>query len=168
MFENRFYTTKEMYKEYVNKVLYRKIYIVGIILILIALLAIIMAIGNNYSWLIFQEGIGAFVILCCIILIPKLTLRQLLQLDRTLHNGAHPECHVIFSDKITMEEGEQKITVDYENVQKIYRLKSCSVLMIGKQNGVIYEENSFTVGDAEDFEKFILKKCRNVKNIEER
>lgn len=168
MFENRFYTTKEMYKEYVNKVLCRTIYIWCIVLILIALLAIIAAISNNHKDIVFQESIGVFIVLCCIIFIPRITLRQLLQLDKTLHNGTHPECHVTFFDKITMVEGEQKITVEYENVRKIYRLKSCSVLMIGKQNGVLYVEDCFTVGNAEDFEKFILEKCTQVKKIESR
>lgn len=158
-----------MYREYVNKVLCRVIYIAGGILTLIAIIGIIMAMGDDkYQWLLVQEGIGLVFVLICMILIPRITLRQFLRLDQTLHNGEHPECHVTFSDKITIEEGEQRITVDYENVQKIYRLKRCSVLMIGKQNGIIYEENSFTVGNAEDFEKFILRKCRQVKYIERR
>lgn len=50
----------------------------------------------------------------------------------------------------------------------IYRLKTCSILMFTKQNGILYLEEHFTVGNSTDFNGFILEKCVNVSRIEQR
>lgn len=47
VFENRFHTTREMYKEYVGKVLCRRIYVLGSIFSIIAALAFILSISTG-------------------------------------------------------------------------------------------------------------------------
>lgn len=167
VFENRFYTTREMYKEYVRKVLCRRIYIFGTIFSVIAALTLISSIHESQT-LAAVEGVCLFTLLSVIIITPGKVLKQLLETDRQLHNGENPECVVTFGENISMTEGKQTLTIEYAQIVNIYRMKTCSVLMFTKQNGIIYLEDRFTVGNNTDFNDFLLAKCVNVKRIEQR
>ena len=167
LFENRFYTNKEIYKEFVNKVLCRKIYIIGLIIFVLALIMCIISIKEN-TVVATMEGVAAFIALFVVILSPKMTLSKYLELDSKLHNGEHPETIVTFWDKITLKEGKQIISIDYFQITNYYRLETCSVLMFSSQNGIIFVEDKFTKGKKEDFEKFIFEKCDKVNKIEQR
>ena len=166
-FENRYYTNKEIYKEFVNKILCRKMFIIGITIFVVALIMCIISIKDN-TVVTTMEGVAAFIALFSVILAPNLTLSKYLELDGKLHNGEHPETIVIFDDKITLKEGKQVISIDYSQITNYYRLKSCSVLMFSSQNGIIFVEDKFTKGKKEEFEKFILEKCDKISKIENR
>lgn len=167
VFENRFHTTREMYKEYVGKVLCRRIYVLGSIFSVIAALAFILSIRGNQT-MAAVEGVCLFILLAVMIITPGKVLKQLLETDKQLHNGEHPECVVTFGDHISLTEGKQTLAIEYAQIINIYRLKTCSVLMFTKQNGILYLEDHFTVGNSTDFNGFILEKCVNVSRIEQR
>ncbi len=95
-------------------------------------------------------------------------LKQLMDVNKRLHNGESAESIISFGDDIKINEGKQSLTVEYSQITNIYRMKTCSILMFTKQNGVIYLEDKFTKGNAKDFEGFILEKCSQVERIEQR
>ena len=130
----------------------------------------IIAFRSNNSSTLLLNIITFFICLLIVIFTPKLALKNLLNFDRKLHNEAnvHPETIVTFDDKIKLTEGEQVTTIDYSQVNMYIRLKSFSVLMFTKQNGIMFREDKFTIGNKEDFEKFIFEKCHNVKSVIER
>ncbi len=166
-FENRFYATEQMNREYVYKVIFRKTFILGTIMLILAGLTFVFAIKVNQP-LAIAEGVCFLILLITMTIAPILTVKQLSDFDKKFHNGTTPQCVVEFGENIKMTEGTQSISVEYTQINRIYRLKSCNIMMFTKQNGIIYDRDGFTAGNNEDFEKFILEKCTNVKRIEKR
>lgn len=167
MFENRYYTTQEIYKEYVRKVLCRRIFRLGGIFFVIGAVAMILSL-QEYTVNAAMVGTALFVIVFTMLLGPKLMLKQLMDVKKRLHNGESPETIISFGDDIKINEGKQSLSIEYSQITNIYRMKTCSVLMFTKQNGVIYLEDKFTKGNAKEFEEFILEKCSQVERIEQR
>ena len=161
-FESRYYTTEEMYKEYIYKVLCKHITILGIIVAAFAFLLSVIFINDNK--LIVGLMLGAGIIsLITAIMTPPVTLKRLLEMDKKLHSGVKYEVVVTFDDKITLTEGSQTISIDYSQIIKYHKLKPCSILMFSNQNGIMFVEDKFTVGNKEDFDKFIHEKCENLR-----
>jgi hypothetical protein len=167
MFENRYYTTQEIYKEYVRKVLCRRILRLGSIFLVIGAVAMVLSLQENTVNAAIV-GTALFVILFTMLLGPKLMLKQLMDVSKLLHNGESAESIISFDEDIKINEGKQSLTIEYSQITNIYRMKTCSVLMFTKQNGIIYLEEKFTKGNAKDFEGFILEKCSQVERIEQR
>ena len=94
-------------------------------------------------------------------------LKQLLDYDKRVQGGEHPECVVTFGETIRMEEGNVSVEIQYDQIITWYHLQTCSVLMFTKQNGIMYKEDGF-VGDSSGFEKFIREKCVNLKKTASR
>ena len=164
IFESRYKVTKDIYKEYVYKVLCRDLILNGILIVLLSIFLCANLWGSNVSITLFL--VTFFVSIFCIIFVPIVSLKSLMKLDKKLTGDKeHPETIVTFSDKITLIEGEQKITIEYSQIEKYYRLKSFSILMFSKQNGIMFDENNFTKGNKEDFESFIIQKCNKVKKV---
>lgn len=164
LFECRFYATKEMYKEYIKKVVYRKMNITCIVLSILAVLTILFSIRNN-PVLAAVEGTCLVIILAVAIISPRVLLKRLMEMDRILQNGSAPECVVEFGDNIRMTQGGQSVAIEYDQVFRIYQMKTCSILMFTKQNGIMYVEDKFTRGNSRDFDRFILEKCPRAKRI---
>ncbi|MCB6416391.1 hypothetical protein LI221_15235 [Faecalimonas umbilicata] len=167
IFENRFKTTEEMYKEYVYKVLCRGILVQGVIFSVIAGLTIPMVMGQS-GILAAVEGVCLLILICVMVFVPRQTLKQLLKQQKRLHGGEFPESVISFGEDIQIVEGRQQMHFEYSLVERFYHLKTCNVLMIGKENGILYVPGAFTVGNPEEFEKFILMNCKNLKRIEKR
>lgn len=64
--------------------------------------------------------------------------------------------------------GKYNIEITYGQICKIYRLKSCNVLMFVKEKGIFYVRDNFVEKESEYFEEFLLEKCVNVKHMENR
>ena len=77
-------------------------------------------------------------------------IERLLEVDKSLHNGAHPECIVTFGQDVKLVEGKQEVSIEYHQIIGIYRMKTCSVLMFTKQNGIMYVETKFSIGNGEN------------------
>ena len=167
VFENHFFTTKEMYREYVNKVLCRRMNRYGLACILIAVSLILVTARSNLMIAV-VAGVCLIISLSVLLLFPSLALKQLLELDNNLHGGNRPECVVVFGEQIEMTEGKQRISVQYNQISRIYRLKTCNVLMFSKQNGILYVEDKFAIGNAVELESFLLQRCSQVSRIEKR
>ena len=161
-FENRFYTSKEMYREYVNKVLCGKIYVESVVVALLCVLALIVGLALDAVPLLWLGGAGIIMVLAVVWLAPRLTLKSMLDYDQRVHGGEHPQCVVTFGEAIKMEEGNVSVEITYDQVIAWHRLQTCSVLMFTKQNGIMYVDDGF-VGDASGFDAFIKEKCVNLK-----
>ena len=161
-FVKRFYTSKEMYREYVNKVLCGKIYVESVVVALLCVLALIVGLALDAVPLLWLGGAGIIMVLAVVWLAPRLTLKSMLDYGQRVHGGEHPQCVVTFGEAIKMEEGNVSVEIAYDQVIAWHRLQTCSVLMFTKQNGIMYVDDGF-VGDASGFDAFIREKCVNLK-----
>ena len=84
-FENRFYTSKEMYREYVNKVLCGKIYVESVVVALLCVLALIVGLALDAVPLLWLGGAGIIMVLAVVWLAPRLTLKSMLDYDQRVH-----------------------------------------------------------------------------------
>ncbi|MCI9169271.1 MAG: hypothetical protein HFH01_14150 [Dorea sp.] len=166
-FENRFYPTDEMYKEYVYKVLCRDMVVCCIIAATVAGITMIVCMKSE-PVLAIIEGVCMVVMLIVLFLAPKDTLKRMRAVNMQTDSGTYPECVVNFSDTVKMTEGKYNLEITYEQICRIFRLKSCGVLMYEKEKGILYGRDNFVEKDGEEFETFILEKCANVKHIENR
>lgn len=166
-FENRFYPTDEMYKEYVYKVLCRDMAVCCIIAAVVAGITMIVCMKSE-PVLAIIEGVCMVVMLIILFLAPKDTLKRMRAVNIQTDSGTYPECVVNFSDTVKMTEGKYNIEITYGQICRIFRLKSCGVLMYAKEKGILYGRDNFIEKDGEEFETFILEKCANVKHIENR
>lgn len=159
LFENRFYTTKEMYTEYVRYVLCRRIYRLGIPLTVLAFLGCALSLQHT-PVIAAIEAVCGVIILAVLLTAPSAMIRQLTEADRSLHQGEQPECVVTFDEtSIHMTEGNQSLTLEYRQIKEVFPLKRCTALMFTRQNGILYSNDGFTVGNKEAFSQFIQDKC---------
>ena len=166
-FENRFYPTDEMYKEYVYKVLCRDMVVCCIVAAAVA--GATMIVCMKYEPVLATiEGVCMVVMLIILFLAPKDTLKRMRAVNMQTDSGTYPECVVNFSDTVKMTEGKYNIEITYGQICRIFRLKSCGVLMYAKEKGILYGGDKFVEKGGEEFETFILEKCTNVKHIENR
>lgn len=166
-FENRFYPTDEMYKEYVYKVLCRDMAVCCIIAAVVAGITMIVCMKSE-PVLAIIEGVCMVVMLIILFLAPKDTLKRMRAVNMQTDSGTYPECVVNFSDTVKMTKGKYNIEITYGQICRIFRLKSCGVLMYAKEKGILYGRDNFVEKGGEEFETFILEKCANVRHIENR
>ncbi len=93
---------------------------------------------------------------------PYITLQQTKKQTLRLNNGVIPECVVRFGEQIVLTEGAVRITTEYEQVTEIRRLEHSCVLMTGRDTGIMFKSDSFTVGTCEDCLAFLKEKCTSL------
>lgn len=158
LFENKYYFNKKNLIEYAKDIPCKYIRILGYFFLIISLL---------YFHLSFKSKnliiTGVAVLLCIISL--RLIFYHLVYINTmektslTLHNGVVAESIFQFTENdITLKEGKILMEFEYNQIKKIKEYKSTYVLMIGKNNGILLEKNNFTIGNFEDFKKFIAEK----------
>lgn len=157
-FENRFYMTDKMLSEYVNKVLWKKYWILGTLLSAFSLAMLIFTCYAGMYSSATVYGTVLFISLGTTILTPLLTKRQIKESGRQIHNTEQVETVVEFGEDITMKEGTMSMSIEYSQIQKIIYLKSLYVLKFGKRNAIVLSPDGFTVGTAEEFRRFIEDK----------
>lgn len=162
MLQNKFIVNDKILKEYVFKVACKNLIIWGNIIGIIGIALTIFYINkNNY----FQVGLNLSLSIICLFtayISPILMLKIIKSQNKNLHNSKSYETMITFSDKIYMNEGSYSNSFDYNQITKIYKLKTCYILTIGKIP-IIIEPNSFTNGSLNDFLSIITEKCINLK-----
>lgn len=93
---------------------------------------------------------------------PYINMRQMKKLTLRLNNGVVPECVVQFGEQIVLTEGAVRITTEYGQVTEIRRLERSCVLMTGRDSGIVFKPDSFTVGTYEDCLAFLKEKCTHL------
>ena len=145
IYENRFFSTDEMLKEYIRRVIYRKIFLLGGIFALLALVMLLVTWRDGEPVFMAIFGICLFIILAILIFSPSLTLRQVKEDNRRLHNGQTYESVVRFGDRILMQEGTFSFACDYSQILRLHN------------------PTHFTTGDSEGFEAFLRERCPQMK-----
>ncbi len=163
IYENRFFSTDEMLKEYIRRVIYRKIFLLGGIFALLALVMLLVTWRDGEPVFMAIFGICLFIILAILIFSPSLTLRQVKEDNRRLHNGQTYESVVRFGDRILTQEGTFSFACDYSQIVRLHKLSHCWVLMFGPRNGILLDPTHFTTGDPDGFEAFLRERCPQMK-----
>ena len=76
IYENRFFSTDEMLKEYIRCVIYRKISLLGALFALLSLVMLLVTWRDGDSALMAIFGVCLFIILVVLLFSPVLTLRS--------------------------------------------------------------------------------------------
>lgn len=159
-FENRYFASDEMLSEYVRKVLCKNVTSFGVIVFVWALIMLMITLYDRDYTYAAIFGTSLFILFPVILLTPFLTLRQLKESSRRIHNGKKYESIIQFGDKITLLEGTFSLTLEYAQILKIYALKHSYILMFGKSNAILLRRDGFTIGSFEEFVPFIQSTCR--------
>ena len=164
-FENRYTVKKSMYWEFVNKILCKRMRLLGVVVALLCVIAFFLGITIEATPLLWLADAMLILVLVLVIGSPHLMLKQLMDYDKRVHGEERPECVVKFQESgILMQEGTVSIEIRYEQILCWHKLNTCDILMFTKQNGIMFKEDCF-VGDASGFEKFIREKCINMKKV---
>ena len=152
-----------MLKEYIRRVIYRKIFLLGALFALLSLVMLLVTWRDGDSALMAIFGIYLFIILAILVFSPSLTLRQVKEDNRRLHNGQTYESVVRFGDRILMQKGTFSFACDYSQILRLHKLSTCWVLMFGPRNGIMLVPDHFTIGDPDTFEAFLREHCPQMK-----
>ena len=161
MFENKYFSTDEMLKEYIIKVSCKKLIIKGTLMGILGVVLSMLALRKGESFGVYATA--TIIIIIATIVTPIITYREVKKSDKALHGHKKHQTVVRFDDKIHMIEGSVNIEIDYAQIQEIHILKKSCVLMFGKYNAIMLEQNSFTKGTFDEFLVFIREKCVNLK-----
>ena len=161
IYENRFFSTDEMLKEYIRCVIYRKISLLGTLFALLSLVMLLVTWRDGDSALMAIFGVCLFIILVVLLFSPVLTLRQVKADNQRIHNGLLFETVVRFGDRILVQEGRFSFSCDYHQILQLH--KHCWVLMFGPRNGILLVPDRFTIGDPDGFEAFLRERCPQMK-----
>ena len=160
-FENRYYETDEMLKEYVKEVICWKTRRMGFFLsVMSAVMLVITLIGRDYIFTGIY-GVCFFIAAAAALVVAPITFRQLKENGRSINNGKKCETVVRFGDCIMITEGTFSLTVEYSQIEEIYYLEHSCALMFGKTNGILVEPEKFTEGNFRDFKIFFEGKPNN-------
>ena len=163
IYENRFFSTDEMLKEYIRCVIYRKISLLGALFALLSLVMLLVTWRDGDSALMAIFGVCLFIILVVLLFSPVLTLRQVKADNQRIHNGLLFETVVRFGDRILVQEGRFSFSCDYHQILQLHKLSHCWVLMFGPRNGILLVPDRFTIGDPDGFESFLRERCPQMK-----
>ena len=154
-FENRYFNTEEMLREYVNVVLCRKIKIFGILIFIVGIIMMTYSLSDKNYIISSFIGISAVISIIISILTPSLTIKEIKENKNGINGFSKDETVVQFGDKIKFNEGAFSITIEYCQIKNIYDLKYTYILMLDKNNEIILSPTGFTKGTFEEFKDFI-------------
>lgn len=161
VYEKTYRTSKEMYKEYIRRILCHSINI-RLSLIAVALLVCAALTWNiravEFAWLF----VAAFAVTLFIMFIfPKFLLWRCLKNEKKIFHGAAPEYNIRFGDSIEYTCGDTTSVLRYDQFSAIVRLKTCRVLMMDGRPDILLPNDS-PVRDGFDFDCWIPGKLRVV------
>lgn len=162
MFKNQYQPNRQMYKEYVVKILMRGYIVRGIVLIMIAGVTCVLLIRRS-PVIAVLEGITGGIILLSLLLMPDAITRSLLTQDQGIEGL--PLCTIVFyEDYIALTLPRAQSSIDYALIDAVYSLKTCYVLKVNR-NTYIVKKGCFVEGDESLFAAFLLDRCPNVDHL---
>ena len=158
MFCFKYKTDINLYKHYVNKVLCRRIFLIGFILLLFGMLTLILCLNNKVFMML--DILFLLIVLFIMILIPKLMFNELMSLnDNGDINIELNEDYIVSNvDSIDTE-------IRYSDIVRIYEDKDMFCLMLDRGNGIILLKCGLIKGKLKDLYNFLISNCINVKKI---
>ncbi len=165
-YENKITLTKDVFYESV-KVAYDKPFnIIAIIwAVVLAFIALLEFIIGNYIYFSILIMLVIFVLFYKNILYKIYSNNHFKQ--KTLLNGGDLMQETIsFAEKIHITSSNKSESFfDYSQITRIYETKHLVILRISRTLDVILDKSNFTIGDIENFEKFIPLKCPSARFI---
>ena len=104
-----------------------------------------------------------FAVLILIQLLPHYYAWAVIRQDKKKNNGKICESVIRFGEKITVSEPKMELTLDYETIVRVVRLKHSYVLMNSRRTGIMLDTSSFTKGTFEEFKQFLREKRPDLK-----
>ncbi len=168
MFENKFFTTKQMGKEYITKIVTKSrriLYAVFFFCGLVILAGIQIFNGwHNHSFTLIVITLFLLVYSPFMFFyIPTYMYKWYEKQSKTLLQTEDAEAQYLFGDNISFSEGKVSGTFEYSQIIKIDILKLIDVLHINKHQKLIVSKTGFTNGTNDDFLLFMREKCVNAK-----
>lgn len=162
LFENRYYNEKDLYVEYIKDVYCKYTRRLGYILLIFGIFY-----GCLYIFKIRTIFILVLIIFLLALSLRLITLHKVYQkhLKKTafnLHNGKiHESVFQFTEDKIILKEGTILMEFDYSQIKDLKEYKLVYALMIGKRQGLVLKNDSFSIGTFDEFKKFIVNKTED-------
>ena len=158
-YECRYLATDVMYREYVRRVLCRRIFLIGALVALVSLVALGFSLREGDRLFATLFGSCLIIVLLTMVLSPPLLLRQIRENEQALHGGRKYETVVRFGNRILIREGSFSLAVDYGQIRSVRPMKHCCVLMFGPRSAVMVSPDHFTIGTYADFLNFVKNRC---------
>lgn len=154
IFQNEYIMTDKLIKEYVYQILCKKIIFNGYIIFVLGVISFFI-LENEISYVMLTAGCISGV---TALLIPIITVKQLRENVKIFNNGKIEKNYIQFSNSIIMNEGKVHLEFEYNQINKISETKNFIVLKISSQSVILVFKEGFTIGNKEDFLKFINNK----------
>ena len=156
MFENEYVFNRDLTKEYVYKILGKRIMIVGFGLFIISIILFFIETGTmKYAML------GCALVGIIYAIITPIRLVNVLEKNaKRLNNGKIEKTRVVFGDNIVMDEGKAHLEFEYSQIEKIVETKNLLALIIGNNASILVLKDGFVKGTQEEFMKFINEKIQ--------
>lgn len=166
LYENKITLTKDAFYESVKAAYDRPFTIIAIIWAVVLVLTALLefSIGNYFYFFI-------LILLTIFILFYKNILYMIYSNNHfkqnVLLNGGHFMQETIsFAEKIHITSSNKSESFfDYSQITRIYETKHLVILKISRTLNVILDKSNFTIGEIENFEKFISSKCPSARFI---
>ena len=158
MFENKYMSDDKMLKEYILKVICKKMLIICSIFIAIFIILLFLAYRESDAFGMGWYSSGVLVLLLTALVSPYFIYQSMKKVGKALNNNQTFETVVIFDDRIHMTEGSFSISIDYCQIKNIHILKYSCVLMFGENQAIMIKPNSFVNRSFDEFLVFINKK----------
>ncbi|HEY9550862.1 MAG TPA: YcxB family protein [Prevotella sp.] len=165
VFECRWRMEDEPVKELIEKVSRRRVLIVtGILMLLLGIYSYEdLARGNYYT------AIPYFFFVCLALFFSigrlKRGVKQYRKHVKAIYGTDDIETVIRFGERIEIAEQENVSVYQYSQIIRVYALKHTYALMLSKRIGILVPYNSFVQGRREDFETFLLERCKQLKKI---
>ena len=162
IFENRFYCSKTILKEFYRKVIFKCIPILCVTETVILCCFVV----HGLFFGIFLEMIPMYLMMAAVFsigwLMPDWFVWNIMRQTKKQYDGEIPETTVTFGDTIELHEGMVHYTIPYQKIVRVIHLEHSYVLMIGKKNGIILAPDGFTEGTFGEFKEFLRRKRPDV------
>ena len=94
---------------------------------------------------------------------PRLQANKAHRLDMKQYQGQEPPCTVRFGQEIVYQDGQIRLVIPYEHVQKVTVLKTTIALQNITNQVIQFPNSGFTGGSTAELMAFLKEKCPQLK-----
>lgn len=156
MFENEYTMNRALTKEYVFKIIGKRMMIIGLSIFILGII-LFLSLDDGMRYVMLTCG---FIGLFCAIATPIIMINNLETASKRLNNGKIEKTKVAFKDNITMDEGKVHLEFEYSQIKQIVETNHFIVLKLGDNSAILVFKDGFTKGNKEEFIKFIKSKIK--------
>ena len=166
-FKSSYKYTKELYTEFNKGLRWRErlYYLIIMVLIIITILLVGFIFFLDYHFVGFMSIILIILSVACIIM-DRTSLNYKRMVES--HNGKEPSLDIILTDNLIIgKDGKNKSEYSYDAVRRVVETNNLVILVLKYKLGITLDKRNLTGGNVKDLEKFLLKKCPNVKKVDQ-